>query len=267
MRQVTARQPLTEPIWGGLAMRRVFSILLLFLVASLPAVAEEISLKDGTKIVGHMTAVTPDKVEVDTGYGRLQLKRSDIITISFPENVASNPSGPIAAATDIPKVDESLQGVSYFNRTGKFSLNVPQEWVIDPDIRRAPSTLTALSSRDKMRFLLVVREDYPGSLESYKELTVLMARKNLANYEELAQSNVTIDGKAALFIFYRGTPQAAGFPIAFLSAIIPSGNSYTKVTAWCVEPLFHDMQPIFEKMLQSYRSTGSMTAAASSSRP
>ena len=248
-------------------MRRVFSILLLFFVASLPAVAEEISLKDGTKIVGHMTAVTPDKIEVETGYGKLQLKRSDIVTISFPENGSSNAPQPTAATMDAPKIDESLQGVRYLNRTGKFSLDVPQEWVIDPDIRRAPGTFTALSSRDKMRFLMVIQEEYPGSLESYKELTVLTARKALSNYEEVAQSNVTIDGKAALFVFYRGIPAKGTYPIAFISAIIPSGNTYTKMTAWCVEPLFHDMQPTFEKMLMSYRSTGSVTAAAPSSRP
>jgi hypothetical protein len=248
-------------------MRRAFSILLLLLVASLPAVAEEIQLKDGTKIVGRMTGVTPDKLEVETTYGKLQLKRNDIVTISFPENTTSNTTEPPAAAMDAPKIDESLQGVSYLNRTGKFSLNLPQEWVIDPDIRRAPSTLTALSSRDKTRFLMVVREDYPGSLESYKELTVLKVRKTLSNYEELAQSEATIDGKAALLLFYRGIPAKGTFPIAFVSAIIPCGNTFTKMTVWCVEPLFHDMQPAFEKMLMSYRSTGSTMAAAPSSKP
>lgn len=248
-------------------MRRVFSILLLVFAASLPAVAEEIAMKDGTKIVGHMSAVTPDKVEVETAYGKLQLKRSDIVTISFPENAPSNAAEPTAAKMDVQKVDESLQGVRYLNKTAKFSLAVPQEWVINQDLRRAPGTFTVLNSRDKMRFLMVSQEDYPGSLESYKELIALTARRSLTNYEELAQSNVTIDGKTAMLIFYRGTPQKLTFPMAFLSAIIPSGNTYTKVTVWCVEPLFHDMQPTFEKMLMSYRSTGAMTAAAPSSRP
>ena len=249
-------------------MRRFFSILLLCVVASLPTVAEEISLKDGTKIVGRMAGVTSDKIEVETAYGKLQLKRSDIVTISFPENAPSNAAEPAAAKMDAPKIDESLMGVSYVNRTGKFALTLPQEWVIDPDIRRAPGTFTVLSSRDKTRFLMVIQEEYPGSLESYKELTALASRRNLSNYEELAQSNVTIDGKSALFLFYRGIAQKGGtLPMAFLSAIIPSGNSYTKITVWCVEPLFHDMQPAFEKMLMSYRSTGSITAAAPSSRP
>jgi hypothetical protein len=250
-------------------MPRIVSILLLLAAVSLPVAAEEISLKDGTKIVGHMTAVTADKVEVETSYGKMQLKRSDIVTISFPENAPSNTgeSTATAAKTDAPKVDESLQGVRYVNRTGKFSLTLPPQWVINSDLKRNPGTLTLLNSADKMRLMMVMEEEYPGSLDSYKELTMLNARKILTNFEESAQSNVTIDGKAALLVFYRGVPQKAAFPLAFVSAIIPSGNSYTKMTIWCVEPLFHDMQPTFEKMLMSYHTTGQTTTAAASSKP
>jgi hypothetical protein len=248
-------------------MRRVSAILGLSLAMTLPAFAEEISLKDGTKIVGHMSAVTPDKVEVETSYGKMQLKRSDIVTISFPENAPNATSESTPAKAVAPKMDESIQGARYLNKTGKFALSLPQEWVIDPDIRRAPETLTVLSSRDKMRFLLVMQEEYPGSLESYKELSMLNARGNLASFEETEESKVTIDGKSALLVFYRGAPKKGGLPLAFVSAIMVSGNTYTKMTAWCVEPLFHDMQPTFEKILTSYRGTGSMTAAAPSTRP
>ncbi len=249
-------------------MRRVFPILWLSLAVGLPAVAEEISLKDGTKIVGHMTALSPDKVEVETAYGKMQLKRNDIVTINFPENSPNSGPESAPAKTDSPKVvDESIQGARYLNKTGKFSLTLPQEWVINPDIRRAPETLTVLSSRDKMRFLLVMQEEYPGSLDSYKDVTMLTARGNFSTFEETAESKVTIDGKSALLVFYRGVPKKGGLPLAFVSAIMPSGNIYTKMTAWCVEPLFRDVQPTFEKILTSYRSTGAMTAAAPSSRP
>jgi hypothetical protein len=248
--------------------RIVLSVLLLAAV-SLPAVAEEISLKDGTKIVGHMTAVTTDKLEVETTYGKVQLKRSDIVTISFPENAPSNTPDAPAAKADASKVDESLQGVRYVNRTGKFSLTLPQQWAINTDIRRSTGTLAVLNSGDKTRFMMVVQEEYPGSLESYRELVALQGRRNLTNYEELAQSKVTIDGKPALLVFYRGVSQKekGGLPMEFVSAIIPSGNSYTKMTIWCIEPLFHDMQPTFEKIMMSYRSSGQTTAAAASSKP
>jgi hypothetical protein len=159
-----------------------------------------------------------------------------------------------------------LQGLRYVNRTGKFSLTVPQQWVINADLHRSPGTLAVLTSSDKTRFLVAIQEDYPGSLDSYKELAMLNARRSLTNFEESAQSNVTIDGKAALLVYYRGS-QKGGLPVAFLSAIIASGNSYTKMTVWCIEPLFHDMQPSFEKMLMSYRTSGQTSAAAASSKP
>jgi hypothetical protein len=252
-------------------VKRIVPILLLSLAAGLPAIAEEISLKDGTKIVGHMTQVTPDKIEVETTYGKVQLKRSDILSINFPENgVRTNSSSEsVPARLDAPKMDESLNGLQYVNRTGKFSLTMAPDWVINTDIHRAPETLTMLNSRDKMRYLMVMQEDYPGSLQSYKELSMLTSRKSLSSFEELAESSITIDGKPAVLIFYRGIlPKGSNLPVEFVSAIVSSGKTFTKITAWCVEPLFQDMQPAFEKMLNSYRSTGAQTtAAAASTKP
>lgn len=255
-------------------MRAISVLGLALLLGSSSAMAEEVALKDGTKIVGHMTALTADKIEVETSYGKVQLKRSDILTINFPENGASTnagqPSSPAAAPgagskVDAPQVDEVLTGLQYTNRTSKFTLTVPADWVIAPELRHSPDTLAALTSRDKLRFLMVAQEEYPGSLESYKELTMLGARRNLSNFEELSQSPATIDGKPALMIFYRGTlAKASNLPVEFVSAIIVSGKTYTKVTAWCVEPLFRDVQPTFEKLLNSYHSAnGQITAAVS----
>jgi hypothetical protein len=251
---------------------RTIGLVLGLLAISSSAMAEEISLKDGTKIVGHMTAITPEKIEVETSYGKMQLKRSDIVTISFPENGTSanagqpSPSGLTQGASlqgDPSKVDEALNGLIYVNRTSRFTLTLPPDWIIAPELRRAPETLAGLTSRDKLRFLMVAKEEYPGSLESYKELTMLGARHNLSNFEELSEAPATIDGKPALMIFYRGTlPKVSNLPVEFVSAIVVSGKTYTKVTAWCVEPLFHDVQPAFEKMLNSYRSTTGQTTAA-----
>ena len=246
----------------------VFGFLFLFTAT---AWSEEISLKDGTKLVGHMTAITADKIEVETSYGKIQVKRSDILTITFPENGANSvarPAGnpdstaaPAAAAQPLPKIDESLNGVAYTNRTGRFTLTLPPDWVIAPELRKQPETMAALSSRDKMRFLLAVQEPYPGSLDSYKDLVILSARRNLDSFEELGQTAVTIDGKASLMLYYRGTLRGSKLPVQFVSAIVPAGNTYTKVSAWCIEPLFHDMQPMFEKTLNSYKSMGGPTTA------
>lgn len=249
-------------------MLRSITICLLFFTAAISALAEEIVLKDGTKIVGRMTGITSDKIEVETSYGKVQLNRGDIVTITFADNGSTKAPDVAPAKQVLPKLDESLAGTQYINRTGKFSLTLPPDWLIDPNLRNSPTTLAGLSSKDKMRFAMVIQEDYPGSMDSYRELTMLGARKTLSNFEELARSEAKIDGKPAILVFYRGTLQKSNnLPVEFLSAFIQSGNTFTKISVWCVEPLFHDMQPTFEKIVASYRTSGHITAAADSAKP
>jgi hypothetical protein len=158
---------------------------------------------------------------------------------------------------DLPKIDESLYGTEYVNRTGKFSLTLPPEWIINADLRHRPVTLAGLSSSDKTRFAIVEQKEYPGSLASYKELTMAAARVTLSNFEELSQSSATIDGKRAILVLYRGNiPVPPNTSVELVTAFISrSDNNFTKVTAWCAESLFHDMQPAFEKLVTSYHSS------------
>src|SRR3974377_2103502 len=66
-------------------MYRMLFVLVLAL-AGFSAAGEEFVLKDGTKLVGKMTALTADKIEVETSYGKMQVKRTDLVSINFPEN-------------------------------------------------------------------------------------------------------------------------------------------------------------------------------------
>lgn len=253
-------------------MRRVLVTSSLLIIAAGTVAAEEISLKDGTKIVGHMTSVSAERIEVETAYGKMQVKRGDILTISFPENGAAPSNESSASATPArnvaPVIDDSLQGTQYLNRSGKFALTLPPDWKINASLARGPQVVAALSSRDEMRFLIVSREQYNGSLESFKGLGEIQARRTLANYEELSASPITIDGKASLLLSYRGTlPKADNLPVQFLVAVIPSGTTYTRIAVWCVEPLFHEMQPTFERILSSYHSAEPATRSAQLSKP
>lgn len=147
-------------------MRRALCTLSLFLAAGLPAAAEEIALRDGTKIVGHMTAIQGDKIEVETAYGKMQLKRADIITISFPENSPSTAALSPASKDTPQNIDETLRGTQYINKTGKFTLTLPTDWKINPKLPRTAPIVAGLSSHDELRFLTVTQEDYSGSLEA-----------------------------------------------------------------------------------------------------
>jgi len=245
-------------------VRRTFFLMFFAFAISGRVLGEEILLKDGTKIVGHMSGITSEKIEVETSYGKVQLNRSEIVSIAFPENTGAKKEEAASVKVNLPKIDESLNGTQYVNLTGKFTLTMPTGWMIYPELRKTPGTLAGLSSNDKTRFAMVVREDYPGSLESYREMTYLKARQSLKGTEQLSESKVTIDGQPAMLLYYRGILASAdNLPVEFLAAIISSGNSYTKISTWCVEPLFHDVQSSFEKIVNSYHSTATPVDAKS----
>jgi hypothetical protein len=237
-------------------MRLVLFTLSLLLTMVLPAVAEEFVMKDGTKIVGHMISITADTIEVETSYGKLSLKRREILSNNFRENRTAPDSSATSTGKEAPKIDDSLVGTLHTNRTGNFSLAVPTDWMINPELHSTTHALAGLSSRDKMRFLLVVRENYPASLDSYKGMVEIRGRRALSDYERLLDSHITIDGQSALLLSYRGVSTKAGnIPIHFLVAIIPAGTAITRISAWCAESLFNETQPKFEKILSSYHST------------
>ncbi|GAC1620718.1 MAG: hypothetical protein NVS9B13_11290 [Candidatus Acidiferrum sp.] len=235
-------------------MRKAFLLFGFVLAALVPASAEEFVLKDGTKIVGRMLAVKSDKIEVETAYGKMQIRRSDILTINFPENGGTAVSQSDPGLAKPKPVDETLTGTDYVNRTGKFTLKVPIEWKINNDVRVGTSSLAGLSSRDNMRFLIVEHETFSGSIESYRGLLEVQSRRNLNDYEKLSESNVTIDGRPGLLFTSRGTStQAQNLPLQFVAMIVPYEGEYVHAVAWCIEPLFNESQRTLENILLSYK--------------
>jgi protein TonB len=243
-------------------MRKTILLFPLLFVALLPASAEEIVLKDGTKVIGRMVGIKNDKIEVQTPYGKMQIQRSDILAINFPEN-----EGTAVSSTSAGKprsVDESLTGTQYINHTGNFTLTVPIEWKMNPELRASADALAGLSSRDDMRFVVVQHEPFTGSLESYKGLVEVQTRRNLTDYEKLSEANVTIDGHPAVLLTIRGTnAEAHNLPVEFLVVIGSFGGEYVHGVAWCIEPLFNESQRTLESILLSYKRISDPSKGAS----
>jgi len=248
---------------------RIILVCFAFFIMVVGAAAEEIVLKDGTKIVGRMTSISGDTIAVETAYGKMSLKRGDILTIGFPENGSKgDASGEKGTQKDKVKIEDSLEGAQYINKTGDFSLSLPPNWKINQTLTDSSDAIAGLSSRDNMRYLLVVREDFSGSLESYKGISEIQAKKSLQEFEKLSESPITIDNRPGILMAYRGVSPAAGnLPIEFLTAIIPYGNTYYRITTWCIEPLFNESQPMFEKIIDSYHTTKSSPPPAPDTKP
>ena len=117
--------------------------------------AEEIQLKDGTKITGKLTAVSGDTFQVKTAYGDIQVPRSEVVSISFPENQPKKDD-----AGTPSRIDESLDGTSYVNRTANFQISVPQGWLLAPELARdTPGVAASLKSADQVYFSSRLRKN------------------------------------------------------------------------------------------------------------
>src|SRR5580692_4915290 len=214
---------------GG-SMRKVFAALLFSAILFCQTTrAEEIQLKDGTKITGKLVGVNGDTLQIKTAYGEIQVPRADVISINFPENqtkqaVAGTPAG-------LPRpVDETLSNGKYVNRSGGFTVQVPPDWKLAPQVlAQTPSLIAALQSADATQLFLVTPEKFAGNLNTYR---VLVETRMVAT----------------------ATKKDNGTPFKFLVYLIPYNGRVVRVTFFTLAPLYDDASPTFDKIAASYRS-------------
>jgi hypothetical protein len=239
-------------------VRKLILTVLLIPFSALLIRAEEIHLKDGTKINGTIISVTGDDFRVKTAYGEIQVPRQQIVSISFPEN---DPKGAASESADeaVPHIDESLDGTSYINRTANFQLTVPADWALAPEIRKQSKDIAAsLESPDETLFVFVTPEKFAGTLATYQVLAETQFQGKFKDYEKLSQSNVDIDGrKGVKFVWHAKNPSTNNAPMKGMVYIIPYDGRMVRLTLLTLEPLFDSAVPAFEKIAASYRSTSS----------
>jgi hypothetical protein len=231
---------------GNLA-RRVFW--LTFVLFCIPLHGEVIKLKNGNQITGKLTGINGDTFVVKTDYGEIQVPRSDVVSINFPDNETKS-----ADASSRPEViDETLTNSTYVNRTASFQLTVPKGWRIAPELRQAPGTVAGLMSEDQTLFLVVTSEAFKGTLSTYQVLAETKYKMNFSNYEKLEEAPGTLDGRSGVRTIFHGDVKT-GPSLKFLDYILPYDGKMVRVTLFTLEPLFGDAMPVFEKIAASYQS-------------
>lgn len=239
-------------------MRRLTCVAL-FISASLCSLAiraEEIQLKDGTKINGKIVGVDGDSFQVKTAYGSIQVPRQQIVSIRFPENQSpgtaseSSDAGPSA-------IDESLEGANYLNRTEKFQMTFPSGWSLAPEMRKQSKDIAAaLKSPDQTLFFIMTPEKFAGSLSTYEVLAETQFQVKFKDYAKLSQSNMELDGrKGVKLIWHAKNPQANDAALKGLVYIVPYDGRMVRLSFLTLEPLFDEALPVFEKIASSYRTT------------
>lgn len=222
----------------------------LALVANLGA--EEIQLKDGTKITGKLTGISGDTFQVKTAYGDINVPRSEVVTINFPENA---PKTSAADGSPLPPIDEELKGEAYINRTAGFRATVPSGWKIAPELRTGKDVAAALDSPDETLFFMVTPEKFSGTLATYKVLAETQYQKNFSGYVNDGETEAELDGRKGIRITWHGTSKANNADFKFLVYILPYEGRMVRLSFFTLPPLFSDGVPVFEKIAASYRST------------
>lgn len=210
--------------------------------------AEEIQLKDGSKITGKLVGVSGDTFQVKTNYGDINVPRSEVVSIVFPENAPKNPAGDTA----MPPIDEDLKGNTYTNRTAGFQLNVPSGWKITPELRASKDVVAALGSSDETLFLMVTPETFSGTLATYKVLAESQYQRNFTGYVNDGEKEVEVDGRKAIRVTWHGTSKTNNADLKFLVYLLPYEGRMVRISFFTLTPLFNEGVPVFEKIVSSY---------------
>ncbi len=241
-------------------MRTIYLLFAITCVAFLLH-AEEIEFTDGSKVTGRVTAVDGNTFHIKTAYGEIQVQRSKIVAIHFPENSASQAKPGGETSADVGSVDESLDGVLYSNRSAHFQVTVPPGWVIAPKLRTTKDIVAALESADQAHFFMVTPEQYAGDLNTYRVLAETQFQSKFQEYQKISESDVKVDGRTALRLVWKGKPPNTNTTLKFLVYILPYENRMVRLSLFTLEPLFDDAVPVFEKIAASYHSTSDKPVA------
>ena len=232
-----------------------WSILLMvvLVVAVTHCAAEEILLKDGTKITGTVIGVSADKFQIKTQYGEMSVPKSDVVQISFPENKPKDAVPAAGAAKEPIKVDDDLKGTTYTNRTVKFTVEVPKGWVRAPEMW-SHSIAGALKSADESQIFMVTPEKFDGTLKTFKVMADAQFQSTFGDYKKLQESETMLDGQPAARMVIQGKVKAANdMPMRMLVYIMPSDGRMVRLSFLTLDPLFEDSLPVFEKIAASYK--------------
>ncbi len=195
--------------------------------------ADELKLRDGTKITGTIVGFENNSFKVETSYGFALVRRDKVASITLtevkadarkpPEPVVSAVAGvpvvpptmsstpPAAAATPPPRpaepaIREEVDKTTYINHTFGFKMFKPPRWQVIEGAHRALATaVVAMGTSDETTLLVVGRETMRGSLESETARAERRLKEIYENYRPLGEARTVVSGLPATQRRFRGT--------------------------------------------------------------
>lgn len=234
-------------------MRKLCLVFAFFVLSTSQFLAEELELKDGSKVTGKLTSIEGNIFHVKTAYGEIQVPRSEVVAIRFPENAPKSDNGSGNDSGASTPIDEKLDGTTYFNRTNHFQASVPATWILAPELRKAKGVVASLKSSDQSRFFMVTQETFSGSLKTYQVLVETQLQATFQDIQKVSETSTKLDGHVGVRLAFKAKKDNT--PLEYLIYILPYDNSMVRLSFFTLQPLFDEAMPEFEKIAQSYHST------------
>ncbi|MBI1749220.1 MAG: hypothetical protein HY234_05285 [Acidobacteria bacterium] len=214
-----------------------FLLTILLLAGGATVAADELRLKDGTKIVGNIVGYEGDSFKVETSYGFALVKKDKVASIIVSEAKADAkkpaaaeakaPSPPPPARTNPPPIApaantapakaqpaaklveapmrEEVEGTRYTNLTFGFRLYKPPSWsVIEGARKTLPTAVVVMGTVDQTTLFIVGREPLQKTIEQHAAATERRLRELYENYRAAGERRSTVAGFAALEKRFRG---------------------------------------------------------------
>ncbi len=208
-------------------VRLQVAFFLLFIFAPSLSFADELKLKDGTKVVGKIVGFEGESFKVETSYGFALVRRDKVASISIvdenkteaakAEPAKSEAAKPApstqtqraAAPPTPPPVEpvnrETVEGTSYINHTYGFQMYKPPSWrVIEGAQRLLPSAIVAMGTNDESTLLVLGRTRQAVALDAHVAATDRQLRQVYGNYRVLSDQRTVVAGMPAVERRFRG---------------------------------------------------------------
>lgn len=241
---------------GHVSRGGLFLSFLYILCFPLTARADELKLKDGTKITGTIVGYEGDSFKVETSYGFALVRKDKIASITFSEDKKADaakkaaaregasgpgpgsanastgagqgsagatgganapPAAPASPPTP-PPIREAVEGNYYVNHTYAFRMYKPPSWRLLEDARKLlPAAIVALGTEDESTLMILGRSPLRTSLDAHIAGTERELRAIYENFQLAEAERSVIAGVPALQRRFQGTADNRQWSGVFIS--------------------------------------------------
>ncbi len=278
-------------------------VLALLTVPSFTAKAEEITLKNGQKIVGKIVGYENDMFRVETNYGFALVKKDSIVTVNFgsagkdegkaeqgdrkaPRTpaVAASPAAAAPAPKEIGEIvkpasvsrqldqplpaqlQEHMEGNQYVNDTFHFALYKPSDWKIYEGVsRETRSAVVAFGTQDEQTVLFVDRQIWSGTPVLDADSADARLRATYQQYQKVSESSIEVGHHPAIRRVFRGVLDGAEWH--GVSVHLAQGNMVFGIIGLTSAETFEFQQALFNKIISTFHFLDSKPAAPASQEP